>query len=76
MINPLHIAYAYEKETVHDFQGGQKPAIVNFSLSISNMIQSSDYVINCKVVALNEWSSLSNPSDVSEGNSFLWVGKT
>ena len=40
------------------------------------MIQSSDYLINCKVEALNEWTSLSNPTDVSEANSFLWIGKT
>lgn len=40
------------------------------------MIQSSDYVINCKVEALNEWSSLTTPHDVSEGDSFLWIGKT
>jgi hypothetical protein len=24
---------------------------------------------------MNEWSSLQNPNDVSEGESFLWVGK-
>ena len=40
------------------------------------MIQSSDYVINCKVEAVNEWSSLANPSDISEAETFLWIGKT
>jgi hypothetical protein len=40
------------------------------------MIQSSEIDINCKVEALNEWTTSNNPSDVSESNSFLWVGKT
>jgi hypothetical protein len=79
-LNPLHIAYSYNKVVKHDFSktsdGVNKPAIINFSLSISNMIQSNDYVINCKVEAINEWSSLANPTDVSEGDTFLWIGKT
>lgn len=79
-INPLHIAYSYEKEIRHDFSkdysGNCQPAVITFSLSISNMIQSSDYVINCKIEALNEWTSLSNPTDVSESGTFLWIGKT
>ena len=74
-INPLHIAYSYQKTLSHDFSTG-KPAFVTMTLSISNMIQSNDYLINCKVEALNEWSPLSNPTDVSESNSFLWIGKT
>ncbi len=40
------------------------------------MIQSHDYQFNCKVEAINEWTSLNNPTDVSEANSFLWIGKT
>lgn len=40
------------------------------------MIQTNDFVINCKVEGLNEWCSLSNPTDVSESNGFLWTGKT
>jgi hypothetical protein len=40
------------------------------------MIQSLDIDINCRVEAINDWSSASNPTDVSESNSFLWVGKT
>ena len=74
-INPLHLAYSYSKTLNHDFSTG-KPGVVTFSLSISNMIQSSEYVINCKVEALNEWSTLSNPTDLSEADSFLWIGKT
>lgn len=50
--------------------------MVSLQLSLSNMIQSSDYQINCKVEALNEWTSLSDPTDVSEAESFLWFGKT
>jgi hypothetical protein len=79
-LNPLHVAYSYQKVVNNDFSknadGSRKPALVNFSLCISNMIQSSEYVINCKVEAMNEWSSLSNPTDVSEGDTFLWIGKT
>jgi hypothetical protein len=37
-INPLHLAYSYTKRLVHDFGSG-KPAVVEFSLSLSNMIQ-------------------------------------
>jgi len=41
-LNPLHIAYSYEKNVTHDFgissTGALKPAIVTFSLSISNLI--------------------------------------
>ena len=74
-INPIHIAYSYQKEIVHDFEK-QEAALVTFSLSISNMIQSNDYQIKCRVEAMNEWASLNNPQDVSEGNSFLWIGKT
>ena len=59
----------------HDFSSPNN-LIAIFNLSISNMIQSQDVVINCVVEALNEWSSLNNPSDVSEGESFLWIGKT
>lgn len=40
------------------------------------MIQSADYSVNCRVEGLNEWSNLGNPTDVSESNSFLWIGKT
>lgn len=74
-INPLHIAYSYQKTLTHDFSSN-RPAIVTFCLSLSNMIQSSEYLINCKVEGLNEWTSLNNPTDVSESNSFLWIGKT
>lgn len=74
-INPLHLAYSYNKRLIHDFTNG-RPAIVEFSLSLSNMIQSQDHTLNCKVEGLNEWTSLSNPTDVSEANSFLWIGKT
>lgn len=74
-IQPLHLAYSYQKAYSHDFSSN-KPAILTFSLSLSNMIQSTDIDINCKVEAINEWSSSSNPTDISESNSFLWVGKT
>ena len=74
-INPLHIAYSYQKALSHDFSSN-KPATVTFFLSISNMIQSNDFTVNCKVEAINEWTSLSNPADVSEGDGFLWIGKT
>lgn len=74
-INPLHLAYNYRKLLSHDFSNNT-PAIVEISLSISNMIQTTDYTISCKVEGMNEWSSLSNPTDVSEANSFLWIGKT
>jgi hypothetical protein len=61
-LNPLHIAYAYEKEVAHDFRtdssGNLQPAIITFTLSISNMIQSKDYALSCKVEAINEWSQL------------------
>lgn len=40
------------------------------------MIQSADHAINCRVEGLNEWASLVEPTDVSESNSYLWVGKT
>lgn len=61
-LNPLHIAYNYEKEVNHDFKmdtissGNTSPAIITFTLSISNMIQSKDYHLSCKVDAINEWS--------------------
>jgi hypothetical protein len=74
-IQPLHLAYSYQKAYSHDFSSN-KPAILTFSLSLSNMIQSSEIDINCKVEALNEWTTSNNPTDVSESNSFLWVGKT
>lgn len=50
--------------------------IAVFTLSISNMIQNKDQLLNCVIEAQNEWTPLSNPADVSEGESFLWVGKT
>jgi hypothetical protein len=50
--------------------------MVEFNLSISNMIQSADHLINCRVEGLNEWASLKDPTDVSESNSYLWIGKT
>eukprot|EP00347_Sterkiella_histriomuscorum_P023756 403333495 len=79
-LNPLHIAYFYEKEINHDFRldsnGNTSPAIVTFTLSISNMIQSKDFQLSCKVEAINEWTQLSNPTDVSEADSFLWIGKS
>jgi hypothetical protein len=36
-INPLHLAYSYNKSVAHDFSNN-KPAIVTFSLTLSNMI--------------------------------------
>jgi len=74
-IQPLHLAYSYQKAHSHDFSSN-KPAILTFTLTISNMIQSLDIDINCRVEAINDWSSASNPTDISESNSFLWVGKT
>ncbi len=74
-INPLHIAYSYTKSVSHDFSTN-KAAIVTFSLTLSNMIQSQDFTLNCKVEGINEWTQLNNPTDVSESNGFLWVGKT
>ena len=32
--------------------------------------------MNCKVEAINEWASLSDPTDISDGHGFMWVGKT
>lgn len=75
MVNPLHVAYSYQREISHDFRQSQ-PLTITFTLSLSNMIQHSDFAFNCVVEAINEWCSLSNPTDVSEGNSFLWMGKT
>jgi hypothetical protein len=64
-ITPLHIAYSYEKTLKHDFSTNQ-PAYVQFHLQLSNMIQSADYLIDCRVEGINEWSSMSAPTDVSE----------
>jgi hypothetical protein len=74
-ITPLHLAYSYSKQMKHDFSTN-KPALVSFALSLSNMIQTADYVINCKVEGINEWSTMAAPTDVSESNGYLWVGKT
>ncbi|TNV71390.1 hypothetical protein FGO68_gene10057 [Halteria grandinella] len=74
-ITPLHLAYQYTKHLKHDFSTN-RPAIVTFSLSLSNMIQSTDYMINCKVEGINEWATMAAPTDVSEANGFLWIGKT
>lgn len=75
MVNPLHVAYSYQREISYDFNLGQ-PLIVTFTLSLSNMIQHADFTFNSVVEAINEWTTLTNPTDVSEGNSFLWTGKT
>ena len=40
------------------------------------MIQTADFSLNCKVEGENEWTQLNNPTDVSESNGFLWIGKT
>jgi hypothetical protein len=74
-INPLHLAYSYNKTVTHDFSSN-KPAMLTFSMSLSNMIQTADFTLNCKVEGINEWTQLNNPTDVSESNGFLWVGKT
>lgn len=74
LINPLHVAYSYERRVVHDFEKNGTLAMI-FTLSLSNMMP-SDVIVNCKVEAVNEWSSLSDPTDISDGNGFIWVGKT
>lgn len=48
---------------------------MTFQLSISNMIQ-NDMIVNCRVEAINEWSSLNDPADISDGNGLIWISKT
>ncbi len=66
-INPLHLAYSFEKQIEHNFRKG--PYIATLELSLNNMIQHQDALLNCHVEALTS-------NDVNEQESFSWYGKT
>mmetsp|Transcript_5146 Transcript_5146/g.6292 ORF Transcript_5146/g.6292 Transcript_5146/m.6292 type:complete len:257 (+) Transcript_5146:1165-1935(+) len=80
-VSPIRITFDYEQFVTHHFSELSPSKSVSLTISIQNVLQSDESVqFSCHVIANQSWNKGSKGRysmvDVSEGESFLWVGKT
>lgn len=79
-ILPIKVTFSYPQVVKHSFSKESPSVQVNLTLQIQNLLQNQQVCpFSCEVVANQSWKQGKGRYslvDVSEGESFLWVGKT
>ena len=78
-ITPIAVTFTYPQVTNHHFSDDSPSKVITLTLTIQNLLQTDECQFDCEVAATQNWSnpkSRVKASDVSEGESFLWLGKT
>lgn len=77
---PIKVTYEFPQQVTHLFSEGKPSKMVNIVLKVQNLLQSDDLCkFSVEVSANQSWKKGKGRYslvDVSEGESFLWVGKT
>ena len=76
---PIRVTFEYEQFVTHQFSESAPNKPVTLIVRIQNVLQSEGAQFECQVVANQSWNKGQGRFslvDVSEGESFLWVGKT
>ena len=85
---PIRVTFEYPQTISHAFtEPNNKAKVIELVLNIQNLLQTNSCTFDCELVAHQAWrrdpdSILRREGqgyplvDVSEGESFLWIGKT
>jgi len=78
-VMPIRVSFDFPQFVSHSFSDSSPSVQVNLALSIQNLLQSDICGFSCEIVANQSWKKGKGRYslvDVSEGESFLWAGKT